>query len=68
MNSTAYRNNGTRNLKVIPSTRRHVYFYLLLLLGTAVAHNIWQACQTGASRPEVDQVRELVATVQGFKH
>jgi hypothetical protein len=47
----------------IPPIRRHVYFYLLLFLGTAVAHDIQRNCQTDMPDPEAQQAGEIVATV-----
>ena len=42
MNSRNHDVTSTLSLKGIPTPRKHIYFYLLLLLGTAVLHSIWR--------------------------
>lgn len=43
------------NLKGISTTRKHIYFYLLLLLGTAVLHSVWRNMN---NQPGLVQSRE----------
>jgi hypothetical protein len=67
MSFSTNRTSTKVNLNAVPSTRRHLYFYLLLFLGTAVGHNLWQGCQSSTARPEAVQAHELVSQVQNYK-
>jgi len=51
------------SLKRISSVRRHVYFYLLLFLTTAVLHNAWKSSPPDAAL-EAIAAGEKVAEVQ----
>ncbi|HXJ59622.1 MAG TPA: hypothetical protein VNU68_23510 [Verrucomicrobiae bacterium] len=46
----------------IPPIRRHVYFYLLLFLGTVVADDLWKNCQTYMPDPDAQEASEIVTT------
>jgi len=50
-------------LEKIPCVRRHVYFYVLLFLTTAVLHNAWKSSSPDAAA-EAIKAGEAVAEVQ----
>jgi len=61
MSSGTNRTNDRATLMGISSTRRHIYFYVLLLLSTIVGHNLWRANQT-VSAPSMAEMHTIVAT------
>jgi hypothetical protein len=44
-----------KDIKNISATRKHVYFYALLFLGTIAGHNLWISNQGPAPTAEVEQ-------------
>ena len=61
MSSGTNRANDKMTSKSISATRRHVYFYALLLLSTVVGHNVWRSTHSMVGRTAVDEVQTLVA-------
>jgi hypothetical protein len=59
------RRNRNQNRNQVSNGRRHVYFYVLLFLATAVGHNVWKMATPdtmSAQAQQVQQVQELAAT------
>ena len=50
-------------LEKVPSVRRHVYFYILLFLTTAVLHNAWKSSPPDVAA-EAIKAGERIAEVQ----
>jgi len=50
------------SLMGIPTPRRHLYFYLLLFLGTVVVHNLWKTSQPVPVRSAMEEVHTIVTT------
>jgi hypothetical protein len=56
---------GKLTLKGISTARRHFYFYTMLVLTTALGHNIWTLVKSPSAPPEIaEQVEELARTHQ----
>jgi hypothetical protein len=69
MNSRKRHLQRELSLKGISTTRKHLYFYLLLFLGTVVLHNIWRSMNEQpslADNPDYRQLQEVATTAKTF--
>jgi hypothetical protein len=64
--ATAGDQGGEQGGQTISGLRKHLYFYLILLLGTVVVHNFWRAMNTDPNPPaeqtELQRIHREVAS------
>ena len=66
MNSQSDEMDGEPHAETISALRKHMYFYLILFLGTLLVHNYWRAINTDPNPPaeqaELQRIHREVAS------